>query len=540
MSIVDWRRRLTKVWTDYRMSRRAWIGAQRAYVEVKLSHVEGFAEALRARLEHQPEVAWARVNAMLGRVVVRFASEPLPLERVIEIVEAVEREFETASPCASKGAFPGDTEPVLRSTVELGTDAGALALGMALRVLRVKSGGIGLSLAAASALLDHVPPWRARIEQWLGPARAELSLHSGSAISQALAQGSSGPIVDACVRALRIREHVACGEAWAGAEATLGDEPDCHDCDGPTLDERPGPAPRGPIEHYTSPALTALASAFGFSFVASRDLVGATGAVFAGVPRPAWAGREAFAADLARSLARRGMIVMDPQALRVLDRLDVVVVPASSLRPRNVRVEGIVAMHGFNERDARRNAMRMLDMTDVTRVREDGSWRLAPIDESLALTQELARELAPEHEPDGLLLALEHHGQVVALVSLSPMPDPAVEGFVAAVRQAGLTLVCAGELDERQRWLEPDRMVPGGERLLESIRELQREGHGVCLISEEPSVALAAADLGVGLCPGRAHWGAAMVCAGIRIVNGGGEAPRHRSSLTSHCDQLLS
>src|SRR5690606_8487878 len=122
--------------------------------------------------------------------------------------------------------------------------------------------------------------------------------------------------------------------------------------------------------------LAATMGAFGFSFIASRDLAGSTASVFGGVPKPALAGREAFAADLGHALARHGAMVMHPDVLRALDRIDAIVVEARSLRPRGVRVESIVAVRGFNERDARRNTMRMLDMADVTAIRQDGSWRL--------------------------------------------------------------------------------------------------------------------------------------------------------------------
>src|SRR5690606_8720851 len=93
-----------------------------------------------------------------------------------------------------------------------------------------------------------------------------------------------------------------------------------------------------------------------------------------------------------------------------------------------------------------------------------------------------------------------------------PMPDPAVEAFVSAARRAKLLLVCAGELDERQRWFEPDRMVPADDQLLDSIHTLQRDGHGVCLVAEESSAALVAADLGIVLRTHSVPWGAALIC----------------------------
>lgn len=465
-----------------------------------------------------PGVAWARVNATLGRVVVAFSAEPLATERLIQVVDAVEREF-GLGPISWEGrrAFPGDSEPMVRYAAELGTDALVFGLGVTMRMFGVKTVPAELDFAALTSLAEFVPQLRDRVEQRLGPARAELILHFASALSSAMVQGTTGPLVDGLGRALRIREAIAYADAWTEQEAALGGEPELHEGPAPPKGERPGAPPRGPIEHYTSRALAATMGAFGFSFIASRDLAGSTASVFGGVPKPALAGREAFAADLGHALARHGAMVMHPDVLRALDRIDAIVVEARSLRPRGVRVESIVAVRGFNERDARRNTMRMLDMADVTAIRQDGSWRLGPIDKlrrarPVPALVEIERQIVALRKPGSLVLGLEHHGELAALLSLSPMPDPAAEAFVSAVRRANLLLVCAGELDERQRWFEPDRTVQAGDQLLDSIHTLQRDGHGVCLISEEPTPALAAADLGIGLRTHTVPWGAALIC----------------------------
>jgi cation-transporting P-type ATPase I len=538
MVLFEWRRRITEAWAQARVHRRAWSGGPRAYVEVRGPDQDGFAEALREALEAVPGVAWAQLNPAIGRVVIGFTptststgtSGPAPVpmtvthERLIAIVDALEREYGLEPPVGWVGrrAFPGDSEPPLRSTAALTTDAIAFGLSATMRALGVETASAQLDLAALISLLEHVPQVRERIVERFGPSHAELGLHLASSVSTVLIQGLTGPIVDAIAQTLRLREHAAHAEAWVEFEAAFASSPEAHasvalDGSGEPR-ERPGPAPRGPIEHYTSRALAATAGAFGFGFVASRNLAGSTASVFGGVPKPALAGREAFAAELGQRFASRGIVVMDPAVLRRLDRVGAVVVAAELMRPGGVRVEGIVAVNGFHERDARRNAMRMLDMSEVTRVREDGPWRLAPIGRlSLAqpsgIADAIAEQIASLRVPGGVVLGLEHHGALAALVSLIPMPDPALERFLAAVRRAGLVLVCAGEPAPDQRWIAADRSIPGGDRLLDGIQTLQRDGHGVCLIVDEASAALAAADVGLGLCtPGSAPpWGAAIL-----------------------------
>lgn len=523
MRLGNWGHRLRKAFDGARLHRRAWVGERRAYVEVRTPEVQGYAEALRDRLEGTSGIAWVRLNAALGRAVISFDERPgevgsvevVSVETLLAQIDALEAEFGLGDPVSWEGRrpFPGDPEPLLRFASEIGTDAVVFSVGFAMRVLGVPTTAAELDVAALTSLLEFVPQLRGRIEQRLGPARTELVLHFASALTQALLQGVSGPVVDAVSRALRMREHAAHGDAWAEAEETLGGEPDDHLSAGPPTTTRPGPEPRGPIEHYTSRALAATAGAFGFSFVATRNFAGSTASVFGGVPKPALLGREAFAADLGHALARHGTIVIDPAALRLLDRINVVVVPASLMRPRGVRVEAITAINGFNERDARRNTMRMLDMSDPGALRDDGKWRFGPVDK-LRRSQEVDQRIEALREPGGMVLGLEHRGEVVALVSLIPMPDPTIEGFIAAVRRAEIDLICAGEAGDERAWIGPDRTIPAGDRLLDSIQTLQRDGHGVCLISDEPAPALAAADLGIGLYNRQAPtpWGASLIC----------------------------
>ncbi len=63
----------------------------------------------------------------------------------------------------------------------------------------------------------------------------------------------------------------------------------------------------------------------------SRNLEGAAAAVLATLPRPAVLGRSAFALELCHRLARCGALVLHPEALERLDRIDSVVMDHSLL-----------------------------------------------------------------------------------------------------------------------------------------------------------------------------------------------------------------
>jgi cation-transporting ATPase I len=524
--VTSWRTRLLDAVREFHPGRRrVWTG-ERLYLEVRLP--EGadlrrrFVEALQRELEAEPGVAWARLNPALSRVVVAAAPlrGPLSREHLGTIVTRVERTHGASPPnWRGRKVFPGDTEPILRFAVETAADAAAFGSGLAMRLLGVPTVSAELGLAASLSLLEFVPSLREQIEERIGPANTDLAINAANAFTQALVQGSSGPVVDAAKRLLRLREHAAHADAWAELEPELGATPEAHgEVDLLEGDEsRPGTLREGPIETYTSRVLAATAGAFGFSFAANRDLTRSTASVFGGVPKPARHGREAFAADLGHRLARRGVLVMDPSALRRLDRIDCVLVPAALLRPRGVRVEAIVAIDGFNERDARRNTMRMLDVSAPERVqlRDDGKWWLGPHEQlELELVPELAARADALVEPGGRVLVLRHREQPVALVSLIPMPDPTGEAFAAAVRRAGLLLVCAGERPSERGWVEADRYVAGDGQTLHSLRTLQLDGRGVALIDDRPGPGFGVADVGIGLYSGEGTppWGACFVC----------------------------
>lgn len=94
-----------------------------------------------------------------------------------------------------------------------------------------------------------------------------------------------------------------------------------------------------------------------------------------------------------------------------------------------------------------------------------------------------------------------------------PLP---VEALVEAARTAGC-LVVAGTDNPAGHRLGLDRTVSEGDRLLESVRQLQSEGHVVAVVSAGGRSALAAADVGLGLSDetGALPWGAHIMCPSV-------------------------
>jgi cation-transporting P-type ATPase I len=82
------------------------------------------------------------------------------------------------------------------------------------------------------------------------------------------------------------------------------------------------------------------------------------------------------------------------------------------------------------------------------------------------------------------------------------------EPLVDTARRAGYAVVIAGEQWIAQR-LDAD--VIGGGSLVNSVRRLQHEGHGVALVSRTDPNALRVADCGIGLVDGALPWAADLV-----------------------------
>ena len=88
----------------------------------------------------------------------------------------------------------------------------------------------------------------------------------------------------------------------------------------------------GPVEDYVEQAANGSLIAAASALVAGGGAEDAAGAVLAGIPKAAHMGRQSFAAVLGRGLAEDGQMVLDPGALRRLDRVKVVVIDGAALR----------------------------------------------------------------------------------------------------------------------------------------------------------------------------------------------------------------
>ncbi|TXB90353.1 cation-translocating P-type ATPase, partial [Mycobacterium tuberculosis] len=217
--------------------------------------------------------------------------------------------------------------------------------------------------------INHQPRMVSLMESRLGRVGTDIALAATTAAANGLTQSLGTPLLDLVQRSLQISEAAAHRRVWRDREPALASprrpqapvvpiissagaksqEPRhswaaaaageaSHVVVGGSIDAAIDTAKgsrAGPVEQYVNQAANGSLIAAASALVAGGGTEDAAGAILAGVPRAAHMGRQAFAAVLGRGLANTGQLVLDPGALRRLDRVRVVVIDGAALRGDN-------------------------------------------------------------------------------------------------------------------------------------------------------------------------------------------------------------
>lgn len=503
MGVVDWVRPFFNFTSQH--GRRLNVVGGRAHLELRAleeTQWETFAAQLAACMTLLEGTGRVTVNPQLGRAIVEFDDTVCDVGRIAKVVERVERELglEALPFPPDRPEHPGDLEPLVRCVIELGGDVVGVGLATLGRLVRLPTLSLEIDALAVLALFD-APRLRAVVEEHVGRHTTSFLLTMSNAIAQGAAQSTLGPVVDAAYHGLVLAERLARRQVWMDREAELCGEPPAGPIAAPAAPARPVPLPPGAVERYADAALIGSGAAFGLGLAVVGRLAEATAPLLSGLPKPARLGREAFAAYLAFALARRGVVALDRQALRRLDRVTCVVVPLEILVVADVVPGSFVATDGAHERTLRDRIAALLDPCRLAESCEADGWSLGPLDRAAAT--------ATGHR----LLALRRGDRVLAVVRAQACLDPEAEALLAAARHAGVRVVIAAHRPTAVAGLAADEIVPAGAGLADTVRRLQCEGQVVCVVAGENDPALAAADYGVGLVRGAVPWAAHALCA---------------------------
>jgi calcium-translocating P-type ATPase len=260
------------------------------------------------------------------------------------------------------------------------------------------------------------------------------------------------------------------------------------------------------------------------------------------IPKAAQVGRESFAAALGCLLARRGVVVADHRALRLLDRVDTIVIDADVLSTGALRVGEVVPVDGADSANLGATVQALFDAGRVAETVTNGTFALGPLD-ALGLTSGAGPQLAVSLTDRGAVavLGLAEAGRLRAMIGVVAERAGAADMLLAAARRSGARFLLAASAAPVANGCAPAAVVPGGRRLVATVRGLQARGAVVLLVSERRR-ALAAADVGVGLASadGQPAWGAhilagsglAPAAIAVEAVRVGGAASRRAVNLS--------
>lgn len=487
-------------------------------------------------------VAAAHVEGSLGRLVVEIDSNAdcdTVLDEVRETVCQVAADLRLVAPKSSTRtapfADPGNPLAILVPFSAAAMDVAAIGIAV--------TGWLGRlpvaprSARAAAALLNHQPRIVGVLEARLGRVGTDIALSASTALANGLTHTVGTPLLDLAQRSLQVSEAAAHRQRWREREPELA-SPNRPQAPVVPVISSAGPraqAPRhnsaaasagevshvvvggaidaaidtakgsmaGPVEEYADQAANASLVAAAGALVAGGGTEDAAGALLAGVPRAAHAGRQTFAAVLGRGLANAGEMILDPGALRRLDRVKVIVVDGAALRGDHravLQARGDVP--GWDED-------RVYEVADALLHGEEAP---EPDPDELPATGARLQWVRAQEPSAAPAQGLEHadlvvDGERVGSVDVGWEVDPFAIPLLQTAHRTGARVVLRHVAGTEDLTASVAVSHPPGTPLLTLVRDLRTDRGPVLLItalhrdfaSTDTLAALAIADVGVAL-----------------------------------------
>ncbi|HEY2448766.1 MAG TPA: cation-translocating P-type ATPase [Mycobacterium sp.] len=514
-------------------------------------------------------VASAHVEGALGRLVVELDDDidsDAVLDEVRDVVAAVATDLAAAGPepeiRTAPFADPGNPLAILVPLTAAAFDV--VAIGAAVTGWVVRLPAAPKTTRAAAALLNNQPRMVSVLESRLGRVGTDIALSASTAAANGLTQAVGTPLLNLVERILQISEADAHRRRWRDREPQLAS---------PTRPQAPvvpiissagvkSQVPRhnwaaaaageashvvvdgaidaaidtakgsmhGPVEEYVDQAANGSLIAAASALVAGGGPEDAAGAVLAGIPKAAHMGRQSFAAVLGRGLADDGQMILDPGALRRLDRVKVVVIDGAALRGDHravLHARGDVP--GWDED-------RVYEVADALLHAEEPP---EPDPDELPATGARLSWVRAQEPSATPAQGLEHadlvvDGETVGHVEVGWEVDPFAVPLLQIANRTGARVVLRHVAGTQDLTASVAASHPSGTPLLKLVRDLRADRGPVLLItalhrdfaSTDTLAALAIADVGVALDDPRAAtpWSADIItgtdlAAAVRILS---------------------
>jgi cation-transporting P-type ATPase I len=502
-----------------RSQRRVWADHGRAHIEVRGVTGSGskhrrVSAAVTRRLRQLRGVRWAEINAVTGQVLVAFDEGRIDVTTLLNSVRDVERAQGTREDdfSWSRPLHPADPTPIVAAGIELAADCVAVVTAVGGRALRLPS--VPRWVRAAHALVELERPLRRQLERRIGPISADLVLALGAAGLQGLSRGPGMPAVDALYRLELLAEALSRRAVWQRREeelccaaATLPDE-------APERPPRPAPRPKGPIEVWAERLGPGALAAAGAALGLTRDPGRAAEMIVVAVPKAARRGREGFAATVGRELARDGVVPLNAVAWRRLDRMSAIVLDSPVLCTDRLQILTAEPAAGIDAGTVRQHAGSVLYGRTMEDLSGAGPWEHGVLRLERVADEEDADDEVPAAEPEAVRLRLRVNGQTQGRITVAAELAPLAEALVGAARLTGAQVLLTRHPGVADLVARADDLLARDMPLMEHVRRLQGEGHGVLVVSETEDQALAVADVGVAVLGGGTCvcWSADVLC----------------------------
>ncbi|WP_431898932.1 HAD-IC family P-type ATPase [Nonomuraea sp. bgisy101] len=465
--------------------RETWTYPGRVHLQLRCPVPEQLTDALESALSVHPSVRWARVNLPLKRVIVAV-EEPPPVDELVAILDEAEQAAAEKDPAIAEGTPSGPPVALVFAADVIGL--AATAVEWAVHRAPLPPGAAGIA-----GYVSAIPQLRRVLDDSIPACRSWMPMVN-TAI-QTLTPGGTGLAIDLVQRTLQIRQSRVQDGVWARREQELTGTPERARAHLQASD-RPRRLPDGPIERHAEHVLSGSALGTLAGGLLTGNMHRGLEVALAGLPKASSAGRDVFVSELGTLLSQRDVIITDLRALSRLDRIDTVVVDDDVLVSEEAVIGEVVTAAKADHETVAAQVHGLFVPSEPERVHRAGDWALGPYD---ALPRK-GWAGKKHHDrfrqgPAVHVLALTCREQLQAVVEVVAGRAPEAHALAVAARNAGLRLVNAG-----------------GEDLTASVRELQRRGAVVMLLSRDGD-ALAAADCAIGVTgrDGMPPWGAHLL-----------------------------
>ncbi|OMC34034.1 haloacid dehalogenase [Mycobacterium sp. GA-1841] len=463
-------------------SRRSWRGNGRCWIEVRGLHTDGgrrIGAAVLREIRDLPGVRTVQLNYPLSRVIVELdeaAPDAFGLPGLCDAVAGAEAGEPDTEPAPGPTDLPGDG--ILLALKGITAAVGGIGLGVATvgRVMPLPR--LPAGLAAVVSAVDYQPRVRALVETRLGQPAADAVLSVGAATVYALTQAPATVAVEFVRHLSQLAETASGANAWLTHEPRLAAHADCRVVQ--PVSPRPCPLPDGVVERHANRCAQAQAAAAASIGLLTRDVGAAATAAVVTAPKAARNSREAFASTLGRGAADRfGVLPLRPDALRLLDRIDAVVVDPRVLVTDELRVGQFREVAESDRAAVWQWAQSRLDA---------GAWDVG------------------WHRVAAAFAASERKGRTRARVLVRHSHHPLAHSVLSEIRRAGVQAVSLAldDLGDLRSSFD-DLHHSNGDvdaALADAVDALQRDGRTVAVLAVNASRALGAADLAIGVLNG--------------------------------------